>query len=198
MIVPLFLAGFVDGLKALGINLPSLLAQLINFFLLLGLLYLVAYKPVMRMLDERRRRIQEGIQASEEAKERLAQTEKEVQAQLEKARQEGQAFIAQAQQISGRIQEESRQQARQEAEQLLGRARNEIQLERDSAIAELRKEFADLTVRAAERVIRRSLDREDHRRLIEEVLAEAPITPAQGGHTSSGSGTEDGAEKDGA
>lgn len=183
---PVFLAGFVDGLKALGINLPSLIAQLLNFFLLLAILYLVAYKPVMRMLDERRRRIQEGIRASEEAKERLAQTEKEVQAQLERARQEGQALIGQAQQISARIQEESRQQARQEAEQLLGRARSEIQLERDSAIAQLRREFADLTVRAAERVIRRSLDREAHRHLIEEVLAEAPTTASGAGDGAEG------------
>lgn len=193
---PVFLAGIGEGLKALGINLPSLLAQLINFFLLLALLYVVAYKPVMRMLDERRRRIQEGLQASEEAKERLAQTEKDVQAQMEKARQEGQALIGQAQQISARIQEESRQQARQEAEQLLGRARSEIQLERDSAIAELRQEFADLTVRAAERVIRRSLDREAHRRLIEEVLAEAPAASRQGGSAPGGGGSDGGTEGD--
>ena len=171
---PVFLAGIADGLKALGINLPSLLAQLINFFLLLGVLYLVAYKPLLRIMDERRRRIQEGIDASEEAKRRLAETEREVQAELERARREGQVLVAQAQQIATRVQEEGQEQARREAEQLLARARGEIQLERDNAIAELRREFADLTVRAAERVIRRSLDRDAHRQLIEEVLAEAP------------------------
>ena len=177
----IFLAGFADGLKALGINLPSLLAQLINFFLLLGVLYLLAYKPLLRILDERRRRIQEGLEASEEAKRRLAQTEQGVKAQLEKARQEGQTFIAQAQQIAARIQEEGRQQGRQETERLLARARSEIQLERDNALAQLRREFADLTITAAERVIRQSLDRQAHRRLIEEVLAEAPGASSQGG-----------------
>ena len=177
---PLFLAGFVDGLKALGINLPSLLAQLVNFFLLLGLLYLIAYKPLLRILDERRRRIQEGLEASEEAKRQLARTEEEMQAQLGKARQEGQALIAQAQQIAGRVQEEGRQQAGQETERLLARARSEIQLERDGALAQLRQEFADLTITAAERVIRQSLDRQAHRRLIEEVLAEAPGASSQG------------------
>jgi F-type H+-transporting ATPase subunit b len=170
---PVFLAGFVDGLKALGINLPSLLAQLINFTLLLIVLYVLAYKPLLRVLDERKRRIQEGLEASEEAKRRLAESEREAAAQLERARQEGQALIAQAQQVSARIQEEAREQARREAEQLLARARTEIQLERDSAIAQLRREFADLTITAAERVIRQSLDRQAHRRLIEEVLAES-------------------------
>ena len=55
----------------------------------------------------------------------------------------------------------------------LARARNEIQLERDSAIADLRKEFADLTIAAAEKVINQSLDRNAHRRLIDEALAES-------------------------
>jgi F-type H+-transporting ATPase subunit b len=170
-----FLAGFVDGLKALGINLPSLLAQLINFTILLVVLYVLAYRPVMRMLDERRRRIQEGLEASEEAKRRLAQAEQEAQAQMERARQEAQAIIAQAQQAARHLQEEARQQARQEAEQILARAREEIALERDAAIAQLRQEFADLTIRAAERVIRQALDREAHRRLIQEALAQSPL-----------------------
>ena len=169
------------GIGALGINLPSLLAQLINFTLLLVLLTVLAYRPLLRVLDERRRRIQEGLEASEAAKQRLSETEQEVARELEKARQEGQTLIGQAQQMSARIQEEGRQQARTEAEHLLERARSEIQMERDSAIAELRREFADLTITAAERVIRRSLDRQAHRQLIEEVLAEAPHDGGNGG-----------------
>lgn len=162
------------GISALGFNLPALIAQLVNFTLLLVLFSVLLYKPLLKVLDERKRRIQEGLEASEEAKRRLAQTEQEVAKELDRARQEGQALISQAQQISARIQEEARQAARTEAEQLLERARAEIQLERDGAIAELRREFADLTIRAAERVIKRSLDREAHRQLIQEVLAEAP------------------------
>jgi F-type H+-transporting ATPase subunit b len=162
------------GISALGFNLPALIAQLVNFGLLLILFSVLLYKPLLKVLDERKKRIQEGLEASEEAKRRLAETEQEVARELERARQEGQALVAQAQQISARIQEEARQSARAEAEQLLERARAEIQLERDGAIAQLRREFADLTITAAERVIRRSLDRDAHRQLIEEVLAEAP------------------------
>lgn len=172
---PLFLAGVVDGLKTLGINLPSLLAQIINFTILLVLLRLFVYKPLLRLLDERRRRIQEGMEAAEQAKQRAAEAEKDVQAQLERARQEGQALIGQAQQIAARLQDQAREQARQDAEALLARARSEIQLERDSAIAHLRREFADITVAAAEKVINQSLDRQAHRRLIEEALAESAL-----------------------
>jgi F-type H+-transporting ATPase subunit b len=172
---PLYLAGIVDGLKSLGINLPSLVAQLVNFTILLVVLYLFAYKPLLKILDERRRRIQEGLDAAEQAKDRLARAEEEVASQIERSREEGQALIGQAQQVAARIQEEARQQARSDAEALLVRARSEIQLERDSAIAHLRREFADLTITAAEKVINQSLDRQAHRRLIDETLAASAL-----------------------
>lgn len=169
------------GIDALGFNIPALIAQLVNFGLLLVIFSVFLYKPLLRVLDERRKRIQEGLEASEEAKRRLAETEQEVARELDRARREGQELIAQAQQISARIQNEAREQARKDAEQLLERARNEIQLERDGAIAELRREFAELTITAAERVIKRSLDEKAHRDLIEEVLAEAPSGGRDGG-----------------
>ena len=162
------------GIGALGINLPSLIAQLINFTILLIVLGWAFKRFLFPLLDERRRRIKEGLEASDEARRRLSETEKDVAAELEKARNKGQTLIGEAQQMSTRIQEEARQSARAESETLLERARSEIQLERDAAIAELRREFAGLTIAAAERVIRRSLDPQAHRELIEEVLAEAP------------------------
>jgi F-type H+-transporting ATPase subunit b len=177
--LPVLLAA--SGIGQLGINLPGLIAQLINFGILLVLFTWVFRKFVFPMMDERRRKIQEGLQASEDAKKRLAETEQDVSAEMQRARQEAQALIAQAQQTSARMAEEGRQQARVEAEQILERARGEIQLERDNAISELRREFADLTITAAERVIRRSLDREAQHDLIEQVLQEAPRPGAGGG-----------------
>jgi F-type H+-transporting ATPase subunit b len=166
---PIFL-----GISSLGFNLPALISQVLAFMLLLVIFRAYLYKPLLKVLDERKQRIQEGLDASDEAKRRLSQTEQDVAKEMDKARQEGQALIAQAQQISSRVQEEARQAARAEGDQLLERARAEIQLERDSAIADLRREFAGLTITAAERVIKKSLDPSAHRELIQEVLAEAP------------------------
>lgn len=157
----------------LGFNIPVLVAQLINFFLLLVVLRIFLYRPILDLLDRRSQRIREGLEAAEQSKEQAAEAEQEVSRQLDEARRQGQALVAQAQETANRIQEEARGQARREAEALLERARSEIQLERDQAISELRKEFADLTVRAAEKVINQSLDRRAHRRLIDEVLAES-------------------------
>lgn len=163
-----------SGISKLGINLPGLLAQFINFGIVLIGFTFVFKRFVFPVMDERKKRIEEGLLASEEAKKRLSQTEQDVSAEMAKARQEAQALIAQAQQTSARIAEQGRAQARTEAEQIIERARGEIQLERDGAIADLRREFADLTITAAERVIRRDLDRAAHKDLIEQVLAEAP------------------------
>lgn len=163
----------VLGISDLGINLPVLIAQLVNFTILLIVLRLVAWGPLTKMLDERRERIAESLSAAEQAKAQAAESERNIQDQLESSRREGQALVAQAQEIAARIQSEARVQAQADAGALLGRARNEIQLERDQAIAELRKEFADLTIAAAEKVISQSLDRNQHRRLIDEALAQS-------------------------
>ncbi len=164
----------------LGFDLPSLLAQLVNFLILLTLLYLVAYKPILRMLDNRSRRIKESMDQAQETAERYARAEDEVRAQLEQSRQEGQALISQASQMGERVREEARQEARQEAETLVNRARGEIQRERETAIDELRSEFAELAISAAEKVINRSLDKEAHRKLIEEVLEESTSPKGEG------------------
>ena len=161
------------GIADLGINLPLLVGQLVNFTILLVVLRLVAYGPLMKMLDDRRERIRESLSAAEEMRTKAAESDRQVHDQIEAARREGQALVAQAQEISQRIQAEARTQAQADGEALLARARNEIQLERDSAIAELRKEFADTTIAAAEKVINTSLDRGQHRRLIDEALAES-------------------------
>jgi F-type H+-transporting ATPase subunit b len=161
------------GITDLGINLPVLLFQLFNFTFLLLVLRLLVYKPVLKMLDERRARIQEGLSAADRGREQAIEAERLAQEQIAAARREGQDIVANAQQIAQRLQEEGRAQALQQQETMLERARNEIQLERDAAIDHLRREFADLTISAAEKVIGQSLDRTAHQRLIDQALTES-------------------------
>jgi F-type H+-transporting ATPase subunit b len=162
-----------QAVEALGINLPQLIAQIANFFLLLVILRLTLYKPILKMLDERKAKIAEGLNAAEIARSEAAQAQTNMQSQLDAARKEGQELVANAQGIAARIQAEAREQANRDREAALARAQAEIQLERDRAIADLRAEFADITVTAAERVIGQSLDRGAHQRIIDETLAES-------------------------
>ncbi len=163
----------MEGLAGLGINLPTLLAQVVNFAVLFGLLYLVAYKPVMRMLDERSRKVKESMEQTEFIKEQAAHAEEEAEKRIEEAGKEGQKLIARAVRTGEEARRQAQQEASQEAESLITRVRTEIKRERDEAIDELRKEFADLTILAASKVIDRSLDKEAHRQLIDKVLEES-------------------------
>ena len=157
----------------LGISWQGLLGQIINFGLLLVLLYFIGYRPIRKMLDERSKRIKEGVDQAELAKEAAARAEEEVQRRLDEARKDGQLVLAQAAEMGERLKAEAREEARREAEALIVRARAEIGMERDEAIDRLRQEFADLAILAAEKVINETLDKERHRRLIEEVLEES-------------------------
>jgi F-type H+-transporting ATPase subunit b len=163
----------MGGLAGLGINVPTLLAQVVNVVILLVVLYFVAYKPVMRILDERSKRIKDSMEQADDIKEQAARTEEEVKKQLAAASKEGQERIDKSVKAGEEIREKARQGARQEAEALVARARDEIKRERDEAISELRKEVADLTIAAAEKVIDRSLDKKAHRDLIDKVLEES-------------------------
>lgn len=159
-------------MEGLGINLPLLVAFVINFLILFGLLTLVLYRPVLRVLDERQAKIKESIEQAERIKEQTAHSEEEIKAHLETARKEGQALIVQATQIGERLKEEAKDKARQEAETIVTKAQTEIRQERDKIVDELRKEFVDIAILAAEKVTRETLDKEKHRKLIDEVLKE--------------------------
>ncbi len=160
-------------MEGLGINVPTLIAQIINFIILLVILYFFAYKPVLKMLDERSRKIKESIEEVQKVKEQAAQTEEEFKKKIEAASKEGQEVIARAMRTGEDVRQRALQEAKQEAQVLVEKARGEIQRERNEAIGELRQEFADLTVVAAEKVIEKSLDKEAHRQIIDKVLDES-------------------------
>ncbi len=157
-------------MEALGLNVSTLLAQIVNFGLLFGLLYLIAYKPFMKMLEERSGRVKESMEQADYIKEQVANTEEESKAQIKAAAKEGREAIDRAVRTGEEIKQQAQQDARTEAESLLAKAQTEIQRERDEAITELRKEVADLTISVAEKVIEQALDKEAHRQLIDSTI----------------------------
>lgn len=162
-------------MEGLGISWSSLIAQLFNFGLLLLLLYLFAYKPVIKMIDQRSAKIKESVDQTEHIKEQAQLAEKETARLIAEASKEGQKIIEQATQIGEETKQKAKQDAKIEAERLITKAKLEIQRERDDAIGELRSAFADLTVLAAGKVIDSSLDKEKHLKLIDKVLEESKI-----------------------
>jgi len=157
----------------LGFHLPSLVVYLVNFTILLGILYVVGYKPILRILDQRSQRIRESLDQAEHIQKESAERQSAMEGQLQESRREGQVLIEQARQAAEQYREEERERARQQANAFVESARTDIQRERDNAIEEVRSQFADLAITAAERVIRRSLDGDAHKELIDQVLEES-------------------------
>ena len=160
-------------MEALGISLPGLVAQIVNFLLLFFLLSRFAFPAIRNMLDQRARRIEEALEAAERARAEAAQSQADIQSQIDEARRQGQTIIEQASRAAEQLRAELAQTAQQEADTIRERARADFELEREKALAELRRQFADITVTAAEKVISVSLDRQAHERLILEVLDES-------------------------
>ena len=157
----------------LGVNLPTLLVYVVNFSILLGVLYFFAYKPLLRAMDQRTTRISESLAAADLARDEAASSRSAIEAQLNESRREGQRLLDQAREAAERYREEEMVRARQEADSFVERARTDILRERDAALDEVRVSFGDLAITAAERVIRRSVDRQAHQELIAQVLEES-------------------------
>ena len=160
-------------MDALGINLPGLVTQIISFGILFFILSKLLYKPLVSLMDQRAEKIREGLEASNIAREEAARSEEAIQEKLSEARVEGQKLVAEARETADRFREEEMARVRDDIELERVRAEANIQRERDAAIEDLRKEFAGLAISAAEKVVRTSLDEDGHKELIESVLEES-------------------------
>jgi len=165
----------MEGFASLGINLPLLVVFIVNFIILFLLLRLFLYKPVLKMLDERTKRTREAMEMAAETKKDYDQAKAEVQRQIEKGRQEAQALIAQAVQTGERLKAESREEAAKQAQGIVDRTKVELESEREKIVEGLRKEFAEIAIAAAEKIIQETLDKEKHRKLIDETLQQSAI-----------------------
>ena len=157
-------------MEKLGINWALLIAQIVNVVLLVWLLTRFLYRPVLNMLNERTKRIQESLQDAERVKEQLANAKRDYDAELAKARQEAAGILAQAQERARAQEQEIVTQARSEADRIRQEARDQAERERDQLLRDLKGQMAELVTKTAERVLGEEL-KSNHDRLIEESLA---------------------------
>jgi F-type H+-transporting ATPase subunit b len=165
--------GPVDKIaRSFGVDWPHLIAQIISFGIVCWLLHRFAYRPVLAMLDERRRRIAEGLADAEKMKAELARTEAHRQEALAKADAQATQVIEAARAAAARIAEQEAQKARAAAEQIVDRAREAAERDHDRMIAELKREVGRLVVRTVAAVTGKVLTPDDQNRLVEETARE--------------------------
>ena len=158
-----------------GVDWTHLGAQIVSFSIVCGVLYVLAYKPILRMLEARRQQIAAGLANAESIKAELARIEIERQNVLRKADVEGKQLIEEARAAAARVQSEETRKAIAAAEQILERAREAAERDRVRMLAELRHEVGRLVVQTTATVTGKILTAEDHRRLAEETASHLTV-----------------------
>jgi F-type H+-transporting ATPase subunit b len=139
-----------------------------------------AFKPITAAVEARERALREAIEAATRDREAAARLLEEQRAQIESARTEAQRIIAEGRATGDKLRGQMVEETRQQQQDMLERARQEIGREKELAIAEMRAEAVDLALRAAEKVIEKNLDARTNRQIVEKFLESLPQGSASG------------------
>jgi F-type H+-transporting ATPase subunit b len=153
-------------------NVGLMVWTLLLFGISLFILWKLAFPRISAALDRRQHQIELSIEEADEIKRRADELLDEYRQRLAEARQQADEIVERARKAGEAHERESEADAKQRRERLLEQTRRDIELETQRAIQEIRREVADLTVMATERVTRKTLTEEDQRRLVEETLKE--------------------------
>jgi F-type H+-transporting ATPase subunit b len=164
----------MELLTKLGVDWKLLLAQIVNFTIIVGVLSYFVYKPLLRLIDERRERI---AKAMEDAK-RIEQQKKELEEfrtkQLKKIDEEAGQLLAQAKAHAEKMKEEILAGAQKEAKHVLEKAQQQLTEERERVMRELQGTLASLTVRMTEKILEREFSDTDQKRFLASIEKELP------------------------
>lgn len=164
----------MEALDALGINFGYLLANIINLTVMIALLGAIAYKPITKLLKERRDRIAEGVNNARRAEEALAGAEEQKQSILDEARAEAQKLITDARARAQGVEDQIKAEAQEEAKRILEQARNDAEAERGLALANMREQIVSLSMAAANRLVDTGLDDNKQKGVVEEFFTALP------------------------
>ena len=157
------------------VNLFWVIVSALNFILFFVIIWSFAFKPVSKMLADRRARIEQGLKDAEQARRDRENAETERIAALTEARREANEILTRAQKIAQETRDADMAATREELERLRVRAAAEIEAEKVRAISEVRAEVADLALLAAGKVVGETMSDERQRRLVEEFLRTSDV-----------------------
>ncbi len=161
--------GQIDEIaRTFGVDWPHFLAQVVSFAIVCALLYVLAYKRVLAILEERRQQIAKGLENAAQIKAELARTEARRQEVFAEASAQATRLIEEARAAAARVQHEETQKALAAAEQIVVRAREAAAQDHARMLAELRREVGRLVVQTTAAVTGKVLTPDDQRRLSEE------------------------------
>ena len=150
----------------------TLFAQLVVFLILAIFTAKVVWPPLVKVLDERAKKIQEGLTAADRSKQEMIAVQKHVQSELAKAREEGQKRVQEAETRAQQIADDIKLDAENEAAEIIAQAKAQAELQIKQAREQLRAEVASLAVKGAEQILKREIDAKAHADLLNKLSAE--------------------------
>ncbi|QQS15446.1 MAG: F0F1 ATP synthase subunit B [Candidatus Moraniibacteriota bacterium] len=160
----------MDVLSKLGIDWKLLVAQVINFLVLLWVLRKFAYRPMLEFLEKRAKHIESGLRDAKRATEKLSEIEAKEREVLEEARKESAAIVARARESAEKIADKVMAESREESERILVETRKKLEAERESVRVEMKRELVGLVLLATEKVLAEKLNRADDEVLIRKAV----------------------------
>ncbi|MFH1748941.1 MAG: F0F1 ATP synthase subunit B [Planctomycetota bacterium] len=151
-------------------SLGNALVTFIIFMLVILILGRFAWKPLLRVLHDREQAIRDSLESAKHEREQAEKLLADYQAQLDKAREDASALVDEGRRDAEVVRQRLQAEARQQAAEILGRAKREIKLATDTAIKELYDQTAELSVKVAAGIIGKELSLADHRDLVAEAL----------------------------
>lgn len=158
--------------SALGIDLKILIAQVVNFVVLGFILYKIGYKPILKFVQDRTAKIEQGLKQAEEAKTALSSAAAEQQRLLAQAKQDGQKVLDEAKTLAATQGQQIVERSKSEAGKVIEKAKHDIRQEHDKMMQTAKAELAEVVTLACERVLREKLTAQEDRALIERTLAD--------------------------
>jgi F-type H+-transporting ATPase subunit b len=157
-------------LASLGIDWKLFLAQIVNFSILLFVLYKFAYRPVLKMLDDRTDKIEKGLADAEKSQKKLKEIETKEKEVLIEAKKQAKDIIKKAQEQAQANKEELVVVAREESDRIVQKAKKVAGEEKDKMVAEVKSEISELIVVAVEKIIDEKLDDVKDAQIIDKVI----------------------------
>jgi F-type H+-transporting ATPase subunit b len=161
-------------------GLGLMIWTLVLFLITMWVLAKFAFPRIQEALEKRANAIRENIEASERQREEADELLAEYRQRLAEAREQAEDIAARARKASEAAIAEARAEGKEKREELVAAARKDIETETRRSLERIRKEVADLTVLATEKVTRKTLDPSDHQRLVEEALGEVDFSALAG------------------
>ncbi len=159
-------------IEALGLDWRVLLAQFFNFGILVFVLWRFAYKPVFKILEERREKIEKGLKDSDEATARLEGSIKESKEVIVKARQEANAIVEEAQARAEARYQEVVNKAKEDIRVVMDKEKEKITQEKEAIVGQVKAELSSLVMASLKKVLAEAMDEDKDKKIIDKVVKE--------------------------